>query len=624
MHSWQPPLFKPVSDWKPTPVSSLPSWRDAKRICIDIETCDPDLKETGPGPRRGGYIAGVAFAIEDGPSFYLPIQHSEDNLPREEVLSYLKAQGALFKGDLCGSNLSYDLDFLFHVGITFPGVAYFRDTQIAEVLIDELQESYSLQNTALRYGLPGKDEQLLRAAAEQFNIDPKGELFKLPGRFVADYALQDVRLPLQLLRLQEKRIDEQDLWRIYNLESRLVPVLARIRQRGIRVSERRLDEIERWCIDEEQKALDEITRQTGIHLALGSVWQTKVLATVLSKIGVKLGLTPTGKFNIDKDVLDEINHPVAKQVGWARKVNKLRTTFVKSVRAHLTNGRLHCVLNQMAREEEGIGVKGARYGRLSSEHPNMQQQPARDEFAARWRSIYLPEEGALWASCDYSQQEPRFVTHYAVKAGCCRAREAAEAYRSDPNTDNHQMMANLTGLPRKQAKNIYLGLIYGMGGAKLSEELSLPTKVVQTRSGRWVRVAGDEAQGIIDRFNAHAPFLGELAKKCKDLAAARGYITTILGRRCHFPKDPEGNYDWTHKALNRLIQGSSADQTKAAMVEADRQGFFLQLQVHDELDQSVASPEEAQDMARIMRDVVPLEVPVKVDVELGPSWGEVK
>lgn len=97
---------------------------------------------------------------------------------------------------------------------------------------------------------------------------------------------------------------------------------------------------------------------------------------------------------------------------------------------------------------------------------------------------------------------------------------------------------------------------------------------------------------------------------------------TLSGRRCRFPKTAEGKYDWTHKALNRLIQGSSADQTKTAMVELDKQGYFLQLQVHDEMDGSVHSPEEAEAMAEIMRTCVPLTVPSKVDVELGASWGE--
>lgn len=618
------PLFKPVSNWVKPDLSKLPSWAAAKRVAVDLETSDPDLKTLGPGPRRNGFITGVSFAIEDGPAFYLPIRHAEDNLDAEQVFSYLRDQAKDFAGDVAGANLSYDLDYLIEQGVFF-GKAMFRDVQIADPLINELQESYSLQNIALRYGLKGKDETMLRDAAEQYGVEnPKLGMAQIPGRFVAEYAVQDVRLPLEILRKQEPLIEAQNLWGIYNLESKLLPVLVKMRYRGVRISEERLEGIEKWATAEEQTALDKVKRHTGYAVPLGGVWEAKVLAVVLSKIGVSLGRTKTGKPNIDADVLDGIDHPVAEALAWARKVNKVRTTFAKSIRNHMVKDRIHCVFNQLAREgDDGQGIKGARYGRLSSEHPNIQQQPARDEFAKKWRSIYIPDEGGIWSSLDYSQQEPRMTTHYAVKAGCSRAQEAADKYRNDPLTDNHQMMAELTGLPRKAAKNIYLGLCYGMGGAKLCDSLGLPTKIIEhSKTGRKIRVAGDEAQEVLDKFNEHAPFVKELAKKCSDLASKRGYIVTILGRRCHFPVDSEGNYDWTHKALNRLIQGSSADQTKAAMVEADRLGFNLQLQVHDELDQTVADRAEAERLADVMRNCVTLEVPSRVDVECGPSWGE--
>jgi DNA polymerase I-like protein with 3'-5' exonuclease and polymerase domains len=619
----QIPLFKPTSTWVAPKLGDLPSWDNARRVCIDIETHDPDIKELGPGPRRNGFIAGIGFALEDGPAHYLPIRHAEDNLPREAVLSYFKDQAKTFAGDIVGANLNYDLDYLVEAGIFFHKASY-RDVQIADPLIYELHESYSLQNIALRFGLSGKDETLLRDAAEWYDADPKRGMALIPGRFVAPYALQDVRLPLQILRLQERELEKNNLTRIWGLECEVLPVLAKMRNRGVAVNQSRLEQIEQWSLQEEGKALAEVHRMTGITVPVGAVWANKIINSVLSSIGVKPGRTATGKPKIDADFLDTIDHPVAEHLAWARKVNKLRTTFAKSIRQHLTRGRIHCIFNQLAREgDDGQGVKGARYGRLSCEHPNFQQQPARDEFAKQWRSIYVPDDGGLWASADYSQQEPRMTTHYAVKSRCTRANVAAERYRNDPLTDNHQMMAELTGLPRKQAKNLYLGMCYGMGGAKLCDELGLPTKIIE-RNGRNIRVAGDEGQAVIDKFNSHAPFIRELARKCTDLASRRGFIVTLLGRRCHFPKDPEGNFDWTHKALNRLIQGSSADQTKAAMVAVDKAGYRLQLQVHDELDLTVVSREEAEGVAECMRTCVDLEVPSQVDVEVGPSWGEVE
>jgi DNA polymerase I-like protein with 3'-5' exonuclease and polymerase domains len=277
----------------------------------------------------------------------------------------------------------------------------------------------------------------------------------------------------------------------------------------------------------------------------------------------------------------------------------------------------------------------------------MQQQPARDEFAKMWRSIYIPEEGSLWAACDYSQQEPRWTTHFAAVMKLQGAPEAAQAYWDDPNLDNHTFMADLTGLPRKQAKNIYLGLCYGEGGAKLCHDLGLPTRWAFSRGkGRERRLdffatreeafaaraeegegfvfqaAGEEGQQILDTFDGRAPFIRKLAKAAERRAKERGFIITAGGRRLHFPQRDDGSYDWAHKALNRLIQGTSADQTKRAVVELDRAGHYLQLQVHDEVDGSVANKEEGEAMATIMREAMPAKVPFRVDVEIGPSWGE--
>ncbi len=348
---------------------------------------------------------------------------------------------------------------------------------------------------------------------------------------------------------------------------------------------------------------------------------------------------------------------------YARKVNKLRTTFAASIREHMVNGRIHCSFNQIAIEREGEdGAKGARFGRLSSEKPNMQQQPSRDEFASRWRSIYIPDPGLIWACLDYSQQEPRWVTEYSEKLKLPRAFEAAECYRNDPTTDNHDMMTRIVfgddavdamdkatfKMNRSRCKNIYLGLCYGQGGAKLCRVLGLPTRWIAIpdndyKSAQYFEteayartaalgmstpkvyeVAGEEGQAILDQFNGNAPFIKKLARKATDRAKKSGFIRTAGGRKCRFPQDAYGNYDWTHKALNRLIQGSSADQVKRAMVELDAAGYELQLQVHDEIDTGVKDAQQAHDMAEIMRNCMPSKVPFKVDVELGPSWGEVK
>lgn len=632
----------------------LPSWEGAKRIAVDIETKDPKLKIVGPGVRHpGGYITGVSFAIEDGPSAYLPMRHEGgDNLPPGAVLAYLRQQAAHFKGELVGANLQYDLDWLGgSSNVHYKNVSWFRDVQVADPLICELYDSYSLDNIAKRWGVPGKDETLLRAAAIDYRIDPKKDMWRLPARYVGAYAEQDARLPLELLRLQEAEITKQGLWEVYNLESKLLPVLLKLRQRGVRIDIGRLHQIEQTTLRQEAECLDEVHRLTGVRIKVGDVWAAEVIAPALRFIGVKLTVTPKSKkVSIDKDLMASIDHPVARALERARKVNKLRTTFAASVRNHITNGRVHCTFNQLRKQkdDESEGVAGAAYGRLSSEHPNLQQQPSRDEFAREWRSIYLPEDGKLWASNDYSQQEPRMCVHYASicpeligQRAHAAALVARDAYRNNPDTDNHQMMADMAGIKRKDAKEIYLGLSYGMGGAKMCAKLGLPTRMVvrgahfatypvdspeglilvQQGAKQWL-AAGEAGQLLLDTFDEKVPFIKKMARACEKRAKAMGYITTLSGRRCRFPKDEYGNYDWTHKGLNRLIQGGSADQTKMAMVALDAAGFDMIIQVHDEIALSVSAREEAEAAADIMRHCTPLELPSKVDVEVGASWGE--
>lgn len=634
----QLPLFTPDVQWTPPKVSELPSWRDAKRVSVDVESKDPDLKRLGPGVRRGGYVVGVSFAIEDGPAHYVPIRHAGgDNVENpEHAIQYFKDQAKIFTGDICGAGIQYDLDYLAEEGIIFREAEWIRDCQIAEPLLDELQLSYSLENIARRRGLPGKDETKLLEAAKAYGIDHKAELWKLPARFVAEYGIQDVRLPLQLLRRQEREIDEQELWGVYNLESRLTPVLVKMRRRGIRVDFDRLDQVEKWAEKEEERCLQLVFDNTLVRIAVGDVWKAGALVHAFHSIGATVPKTDAGNWSVDKAFLSRINHPVAKAILRARKVNKLRTTFAKSIREHAVNDRIHCTFNQLRKTDEHTDSdEGARYGRLSCVKPNLQQQPSRDDFAKLWRSIYIPDEGGMWACNDFSQQEPRWLVHFAELTKCTGAKLAADRYRNDPKTDNHTMMAQIiydlgdNGVPTKvqrdNSKIIYLGKCYGMGGAKLAHALGLPTKwIYSRRKGCKIEVAGDEAQAIIDLFDKRGPFIKELATLCTRQAKKKGYIKTVSGRRCRFPEDGKGSYEWTHAALNRLIQGSSGDQAKTAMIEADRSGYRVQLQVHDELDQTVGAMKEARGLATLMRECVKANVPFKVDTEVGRSWGEAR
>jgi DNA polymerase I-like protein with 3'-5' exonuclease and polymerase domains len=243
------------------------------------------------------------------------------------------------------------------------------------------------------------------------------------------------------------------------------------------------------------------------------------------------------------------------------------------------------------------------------------------------RSLFIPEEGAHWGVFDYSQQEPRITVHYSSLLGLTGAEEAVEAYSSQ-DADFHQIVADMADIPRKQAKNINLGLTYGMGKDKLIRELGLES---------------EEAFQLLNKYHDRVPFIKGIQSMCTRMADQRGYITTLGGRKCHFdlwepshgerstPLPHEEALDkygqsikrsFTYKALNRLIQGSAADMTKLAMRDLWKEGLVPHLQVHDELDYSVETEEQAQLIIDKMVNCVELKVPLVVDYEKGQTWGE--
>lgn len=671
----QLPLLSPYSSWRCPSIDDLPNWENAERISIDTETNDPTLRTLGPGVRRGGYISGFSFAIEDSNhKHYIPLRHAGgDNMENpEQAMAWLSHQAKNFKGEIVGANLSYDLDYLYEAGVEFPQVKMFRDVQIAEPLIYEFSRSFSLETIANKYLGVGKDEGMLREAAACYGIDPKKDMHLLPARFVGEYAEQDADLPLKILRRQEKEIDEQELWRIFDMESRLMPVLVRMRRRGVRVSLDRLSKVEEWSRQNEREALAQVEQLTGVRIPFNSVWQASAIVPALQQIGCKIPVTAkTKKPSIDKAFLSSIDHPVAHAIARARRVNKIRTTFCQSVRDHIIGDRIHASFHQLRTssddDADGEG-SGARFGRCSSSNPNLQQQPARDpEIGPMWRSVYIPEDGELWCSADFSSQEPRQAVHYAVttKLGSIKVRTEngpvwvnadesahlmAERYRNDPKTDPHQQLANLivgreaTKDERSSAKIIFLGLSYGMGGAKLCRSLGYATmkavysaetksmvpvdssegKAAAESGSRIMEVAGAQGQALLDKFDQQVPFVRALSKVCQKAANKYGYIRTQEGRKCRFERDDDGNIIDGHKGGNKLIQGSSADQTKICMIELDKEGFFLTAQVHDEIIASVKTKKEAKRISEIMENAYRLSVPSIISLEVGPSWGEAK
>ena len=615
------PMFPRISEWLPP--ASFPNLSEAKEIAIDLETCDPNMESLGPGwPRNDGYIVGYAIAV-DGWAGYFPVAHAGGGNLDKRIVERWISDVLATPADKIMHNAAYDLGWLRATGFEVNGTIY--DTMLAAPVLDENRYAYSLNSLGFDYLKEIKSEQGLKESASDFGVHPKKELWKLPAMHVGDYAEQDAALTLKLWHNLRPLLIKDEVGSIFELETEVLPVLVDITLKGINFNraqcERHMTEMRR----KETEILKYLKSQAGMQV---DIWAAQSIAAAFDRLGIQYPKTAAGAPSFTKSFLDTHEHPMSKMILEARELNKTHGTFLEPYLKHSAkDGRIHTHFNQMRNEEGGTVT-----GRLSASNPNLQQVPARHEIIGPMvRGLFLPEEGQVWAANDFSSQEPRLLVHYAALLGLPGAEKMAQAYREDPNMDFHQMVADLAGIKRKAAKTIGLGLMYGMGKAKLATQLDLPM---------------DEASDLINTFHAKVPFLKgtvDAVMKRIEHPASGGSIRTLLGRKCRFPLwEPT---EWgvnkalpreqavieygvrikragTYKGLNRLIQGSAADQTKAGMVALHKAGFRLLLQVHDEVALSVRNIDEAREAADIMAKAVTLEVPSRVDVETGPSWGE--
>ena len=616
----QVPLIEPETDWCP-PVS-FPDLTDQKEIAIDLETCDPWLKTHGPGWafKDRGYIIGIAVATS-GWKGYFPIKHTMGpNLDEQVVRRWLQKQLDAPNAKIF-HNAQYDVGWLKAEGYTINGTIH--DTMMAAPLLNENEYSYSLNSIGKEYLGEEKDESLLIEAAQAWGVDPKADMYKLSPNFVGQYAEQDADLTYRLWQILKKGIEEDDISDIYTTERKLLPVLIDMRMKGVRIDIERAQQVKKELLKKEQNIVKEIKRWYGVEPDL---WAAQSLSQVFDRAGLQYPTTPkTQAPSFVASWLENHDHKLPLAIAQARKLNKARTTFIdKMIMGHLVDGRIHAELHPL-RSDSG----GTVTGRFSGSNPNLQQVPARDPMIGSLiRSLFIPEEGKHWGCFDYSQQEPRLTVHYSVLTQQDGAEEAAKEYE-DKNADFHQIVADMANISRKEAKTINLGLSYGMGKDKLVEQLG---------------ISKEEAELLFDQYHERVPFIRGLRDSASRMGANRGYVKTLLGRKCRFnlyepfderktplPLDQATEEyggrlkrSYTYKAMNRLIQGSAADMTKKAMLDLYEEGVLAHTQVHDELNISVTDKKEVEKISEIMRDCVELKVPNIVDAEIGPSWGDVK
>jgi DNA polymerase I-like protein with 3'-5' exonuclease and polymerase domains len=617
--NWFPKVHRMPSEW--VMPDHFPDLSGYDEIAIDLETRDPGIKDTGPGYiRKNGEVVGIAVAV-DGWKGYYPIAHeTPPNMDKAIVTKWLKKQCSYENINYIFHNAFYDVGWLTAMGVDIKGKII--DTLIAAPLVDENRFRFDLNSLAKDYLKESKSEAQLYEAAKMWGLDPKGEMWKLPASHVGEYAEQDAAVTLRLWHHLKKEITSQNLINVFELETDLFPVLFKMKQKGVRVDLEKANLIKNDLQKQENKLLGSIRKLSGVDV---EVWAATSVAKAFDKLSLPYDRTPTGQPKFDKNFLSTHDSPLAKMVVECREINKARTTFIESITKHSYRGRIHAEIHQM-RSDQG----GTVTGRFSYSNPNLQQIPARHGILGPLiRSIFIPEKDHEWGIFDYSQQEPRLVVHYASLRHFTGADKFVDSYQEDEKTDFHTMVSEMADIPRKQAKTINLGLFYGMGKGKLMSQLGVNLET---------------ASELLASYNERVPFVKQLMNDTMNKAGKKGYLSTLEGRRCRFDQwEPTNEWGqkslplaeaqqqygehmikraWTYKALNRLIQGSAADQTKKAMLELDKEGYLAHIQVHDELDFSVASDADKNKIKDIMENCVELAVPSKVDVECGKNWGD--
>ena len=610
-------IFKPQTEWLPP--TEFPNLSKYDEIAIDLETKDPDLMKMGSGSvTKNGEVVGIAVAVEGWCGYY-PIAHEGGgNMDFRMVLNWI-TDVLKTPSTKIFHNAMYDICWLRSMGLTINGKIV--DTMIAAGLCDENQMRYDLNSCSKKYTGLTKDESALYAAAKEWGVDAKGEMYKLPAMYVGQYAEKDASITLQLWQVLKREIESQDIESIFNLETELFPCLVNMKFLGVRVDVEAAHQLKDKLSSEEKECLLKVKKETGVDT---QIWAARSIAQVFEKLRLPFDRTEkTNSPSFTKNFLQNHPHPVVKHIARAREINKAHTTFIDTIIKHSHKGRIHAEINQLRGDNGGTVT-----GRFSYSNPNLQQIPARNkELGPMIRSLFIPEEGHTWGVFDYSQQEPRLVVHYSALQNLYGVDSVLDSY-NEGNADFHTIVADMAQIPRSQAKTINLGLFYGMGKNKLQAELG---------------VSKEKSDELFKQYHEKVPFVKMLMDNVMQRAQSRGQIRTLLGRLCRFhlwepnmfgmhkalPHDaalmehgPGIRRAFTYKALNKLIQGSAADMTKKAMIELHKEGITPHIQVHDELDISVS--DNADKIKQIMESAVELEVPNKVDYESGPNWGTIK
>ena len=569
-----------------------------KSVCFDTETTgvDPLLCE----------LVGISFAFKESEAYYIPISENQEVASRQINIfrSFFENENI----EKSGQNIKYDILVLRNYGIKIKGPLF--DTMVAHYLL----------NPELRHGMDYMAEIYLKYNTIPIEnlIGPKGKnqlsMRDVDTKIVADYAAEDADITLKLKNILEKDIHKNGLDKLfYEIEAPLIYVLADMEWTGVRLDLKALKDLSELYTDELKVVEKEIIDMAGIEFNVNSPKQTGEILFDRLKIIEKAKKTKTGQYKTGEEELEKIRskHPIIGKILEQRGLKKLLSTYINSFPLLINSktGKIHTSFNQTV----------AATGRLSSTNPNLQNIPIRDARGRELRRVFIPDEGDLFMSSDYSQIELRIMAHLSEDINMLEAfNRGQDIHAATASKIFKTTIEEVDGDMRRKAKTANFGIIYGITPFGLSERLTIPRS---------------EAKNLIDDYFATFAGVKKYMEESIEKGRTNGYVETIYGRKRFLPDISSHNATVRgfaeRNAINAPIQGSAADIIKVAMVriferlQKDKKTSKMILQVHDELNFNVI-PEELEYMKKMvveeMENAAKLNVSLKTEIGVGENW----
>lgn len=577
-------------------------------------------------------IVGVSVACQGGAWYW-------DTIQTPRVVDWLRDM--LPGRQVVAQNAQYEYQCTRLLGIDPRSIVWYC-TMINACLIDEHQLTYDLASIAKHNGIESKKHEILESIRAQMGYATAAEVLRrfseIPVAIATPYGISDASDALRIYERQRHEINRQGLWTVSQLEMDLLPVLADMSWGGVRVDLEAAHRAIPMLDESEHRLQKEIDELVGRPFNVNSTPQIRDFfkPEPVNKFqwrlidGTLVGPTKGGKGpSLDQNAMREIKHPLAEKILALRKTIKLRDTFI---RGHVIgsadgDGYVHTTFNQTRNDQDA----GTVTGRLSSTGPALQQITKRDkENAAILRAMFLPDEGQRWLCCDYSQVDFRCGAHLQNDPA------VLAAYAMNPTLDYHQVVSDMTGIPRNppyagapNTKQINLGLSFGAGTGKLAFMMHMPYEIREYK-GKMQYVAGPEATQIFDLYHQKLPAVRQFMKKAENVAKETHYVKTATGRRLRFPRGIGA-----HKAAGLLYQAYAADLHKYGLIMVDRVireerlPARLMMSCHDEIGVSADELDEVR--ATVVQrytdfssesSPIKMRVPITASGDFGPNWYE--